>query len=128
MFFVPIWEVTSFYMGECNGTDHHQRMRQASLALRAALSQRSSVLPSARNWHSHSGLRAKGPSSPGFDHLIVSTGCIERARIDARDARLAERLTRPLAQALAPAIVGRDRAYSTFYLSSAVVSSGLTPA
>ena len=95
LFFVPIWEVTSFRIGECNGTTHARRMSRAATALRA------SPHYAARN-------------PKGFDHFVVSTGCIEEGK------RAAERLGPPLASALGHAIVGRDRAYNAFYKASAV--------
>ena len=89
LFFVPIWEIVSFNVDECNGTTHKQRMAMAAAALLSAPSYRKPRL-------------AKRP--PGFDHLIASTGCIENGR------RMAERLTSPLFRLLTSSIVGRDRA------------------
>jgi hypothetical protein len=89
LFFVPIWEIVSFNVDECNGTSHKQRMAMAAAALLSAPSYRKPRL-------------AKRP--PGFDHLIASTGCIENGR------RMAERLTSPLFRLLTSSIVGRDRA------------------
>eukprot|EP00966_Prymnesium_polylepis_P018186 419568-Prymnesium_polylepis.1 len=95
LFFVPIWEVTSFRIGDCNGTTHPGRMLRAANALRA------SPYYAAR-------------SPKGFDHFVVSTGCIEDGK------RATERFGGPLASALSHAIVGRDRAYNSFYKASAV--------
>jgi len=89
LFFVPIWEIVSFNVDECNGTSHKQRMAMAAAALLSAPSYRKPRL-------------AKRP--PGFDHLIASTGCIENG------TRMAERLTTPLFRLLTSSIVGRDRA------------------
>ena len=97
LFFVPVWEVASFRLGTCNGTTHDSRMARAGDALKASP-------------------HFRGPRGrrPGFDHFIVSTGCIEEGK------RAAERLGPGLAYALGHAIVGRDRAYNAFYKSSAV--------
>ena len=97
--YVPLWEVVSFNVGECNGTSHAQRMAQAAAALRAS------------TLFSPNGRVAR---HSGFNHLIVSSGCIEQG------ARLEDRLTRRLASLLRASIVGRDRAYSPFYQQSAV--------
>ena len=114
LFFVPIWEVrlraplsppraehiirttrlkrsqiVSFNVGECNGTTHRQRMARAAAALRSSLPYR----------------RPRHFSRPaGFDHVIASTGCIEKG------LRIWDRLTAPLAKLLSASIVGRDRA------------------
>jgi len=87
--------VTSFRIGDCNGTTHPGRMLRAANALRA------SPYYAAR-------------SPKGFDHFVVSTGCIEDNK------RAAERFGGPLSTALSHAIVGRDRAYNAFYKASAV--------
>lgn len=89
LFFVPIWEIVSFNVDQCNGTSHRQRMARAAIALRNALSYRKPR-------------RANQP--PGYDHMIASTGCIETG------TRIAERLTNQLARLLGASIVGRDRA------------------
>ena len=89
LFFVPIWEVVSFNLDRCNGTTHRQRMARAAAALRSS--------PSYRKPR-----RANQPH--GYDHLIASTGCIERGE------RIAERLTNALSKLLTASIVGRDRA------------------
>lgn len=94
LFFIPVWEVSSFYLGECNGTTHFQRMHRAASALSAS---------------SH--FTKRFPK--GFDHFIITTGCIEA------NQRARERLG-PLGVLLRHAVVGRDRAYSSFYMSSAV--------
>ncbi|KAL1529056.1 hypothetical protein AB1Y20_000019 [Prymnesium parvum] len=94
LFYVPVWELASFRVGACNGTTHAGRMARAARALRAA--------------------PAYSLGSPrGTDHFMVSSGCIEANR------RAAERLG-ALAAVLSHAIVGRDRAYSSFYKASAV--------
>ena len=36
LFYVPIWEYTSIALGECNGTNHTQRMHRAARALEAS--------------------------------------------------------------------------------------------
>lgn len=97
LFFVPLWEVASFRIGFCNGTTHVSRMNRASDALAAS---------------KH--FRGRTGRSPGFDHFMVTTGCIEDGK------RTAERLGQRLSFWLAHAIVGRDRAYNAFYKASAV--------
>ena len=87
LLYVPVWEVVSFNVGECNGTSHVERMARAAKALRAAPT-----------------FRSHGSRPAGYDHILASSGCIER------DKRLAQRLTEPLARLLRAAIVGRDRA------------------
>ena len=125
VFFVPLWEVrarelcrtlvcthvctrhvrrcvpaqiVSFNVGGCNGTSHRQRMQRAATALRNS---------------PHFAPRGR-QGIAGHNHVIASTGCIEKGE------RLWERLTQPLARLLTASIVGRDRAYSPFYHSSAV--------
>ena len=97
LFFIPVWEIVSFRIGDCNGTTHSGRMARAARALKDSPY-----------------FRARGQRRAGFDHFIVSTGCIEDYK------RTAERLGPKLAYALSHAIVGRDRAYNAFYKSSAV--------
>ena len=106
--YVPLWEVVSFNVGECNGTTHAQRMARAAAALRSApaiFARQSQLEPEATG---------RRQIRFGFDHLFVSSGCIEQG------TRLEARLTRRLAGLLRASIVGRDRAYSPFYAASAV--------
>ena len=100
LIYVPIWEVVSWAVGECNGTTHAQRMSAAAQALR------SSPFFGKRRTRKH--------QPAGFNHVFVSSGCIEDGK------RLEQRLTRSLSSLLRASIVGRDRAYSSFYQSSAI--------
>ena len=93
LFYIPLWDVVSATLGDCNGTTHAQRMRRSSQALRAS------------PW-----FRPKGSSAAGWDHSLASTGCTDNHLV-----HMGERLGRPLASTLRAAIVGRDRAYSSFY-------------
>ena len=54
LFYVPIWEVSSWHLGDCNGTSHKQRMLDAARALLAAPS-----------------YRARNGRPAGFDHFAV---------------------------------------------------------
>ena len=80
--FVPIWEIVSFNVGECNGTTHTDRMAAAAAALK-----RSPLFKQASGRQS-----GKVHSKPGFNHMMVSSGCIEKGK------RLSDRLGRPLAK------------------------------
>ena len=100
LFVVALWEFTSWTIGVCNGTTHRSRMQAAADALRAS--------PHFRR------PRAGGGDYQGFDHLVATTGCIEggwRAR---------QRFGASLAPLLKWMVVGRDRAYSMQFASSAV--------
>ena len=123
--YVPLWEVVSFNIGECNGTTHESRMATAAAALKASplfansggtsLTAGSSGPTTSTGGSSSGSPSARRPRrKAGFVHLLVSTGCIEKGK------RLIERLSRPLSMLLRASIVGRDRAYSPFYASSAV--------
>ena len=104
LFFVPVWEFTSFTIGPCNGTSHLGRMARAAAALRA--SPHFGAEPDALSTPSQAARTADAPRRPpGFDHLVLSTACIEGGlRAAARYGALA-----PL---LKHAVVGRDRAYN----------------
>lgn len=108
LIYVPLWEVVSFNVGDCNGTTHHERMARAATALRK------SELFVRHDGHGPVHADPRVARHAGFNHLIVSSGCIEKG------ARLEARLSRRLAGILRAAIVGRDRAYSSFYAASAV--------
>ena len=106
IFYVPLWEVVSFNVADCNGTTHQERMSRAAVVLRQS-----------KHFARRSGLVHADPRvtrHPGFNHLVVSSGCIEKGN------RLEARLTRKLAGLLRASIVGRDRAYSSFYAASGV--------
>ena len=122
LIYVPVWEVVSFNVGDCNGTTHSQRMLNTAAALQNSAIFGSRKGGRARSKASRAGGvsrvdRAQEPESlrpNGFSHFMVSSGCIENGK------RLRERLSNKLAGLLRAAIVGRDRAYSSFYSSSAV--------
>eukprot|EP00908_Phaeocystis_cordata_P027405 Transcript_9970.p2 GENE.Transcript_9970~~Transcript_9970.p2 ORF type:complete len:457 (-),score=156.64 Transcript_9970:30-1400(-) len=106
LFFVPVWEFTSFSLGPCNGTTHRQRMARAAAALQASPHFRAGAWPGAA-------FGRAADRRPGFDHAVLTTACIEG------NHRAAERYG-PLSSLLKHAIVGRDRAYNSFYAGSAV--------
>merc|ERR1719272_1102919 len=102
LYFVPVWEFTSFTIGQCNGTSHLGRMALAATALRAS--------PHFRAMDDGMPKQAQheGRRRAGFDHVVLSTACIEGGQ------RAAERYG-ALAPLLKHAVVGRDRAYNAFY-------------
>ena len=113
--YIPVWEVVSFNVGECNGTTHSERMQAAATALRASPFFKSTGVKRGSSGSTSGGGGSSSRSArPGFTHLLVSSGCIEKGK------RLFDRLGRPFANLLRTAIVGRDRAYSPFYQTSAV--------
>lgn len=76
LFFVPVWEFTSFTIGPCNGTSHLGRMARAAAALRA--SPHFGAEPDAPDTPSQAARTADAVRRPpGFDHLVLSTACIE---------------------------------------------------
>ena len=101
LFYIPLWEVTSTWIGKCNGTDHEMRMSQAANAL-----QRS------RHFIPDSHGRAAG-----YNHMFVTTGCDELLKGELEHAM--KRLGPSLGPLLANSIVGRDHACALSPLSHA---------
>jgi hypothetical protein len=104
LFYVPLWEVASSWLGECEGTSHTVRMSRAAEALSAS---------------PH--FKARDGRAAGFDHVLVTTGWDEMLCGSLMHAR--ERFGPQLSPLLANAIFGRDHAYSPVKDKAAAVGS-----
>ena len=92
LFYIPLWEVASTWVGKCNGSTHAKRMSHAARALK----------------NSKYFVRGRDGEAKGYNHVFVSTGCDEP--LNGKLEHMQHRLGPLLGPLLANAIVGRDHA------------------